>query len=123
MLFVSIPKMAAPLAANALINRAEAEVVQRIFTLFAAGQSPRSIARSLNEGNVPSPGGRLWSDTTIRGHATRRTGVLRNDLYRGKLLWNKQHYVKDPNTGRRLARPNPAKEWIWQDVPRPTGHR
>ncbi len=106
-----------PISGERKINRAEAEVVQRIFTLFAAGQSPRSIARSLNEGNVPSPGGRLWSDTTIRGHATRRTGVLRNDLYRGKLLWNKQHYVKDPNTGRRLARLNPAKEWIWQDVP------
>ena len=106
-----------PIGGDRKIDRTEAEVVRRIFTLFAAGQSPRSIAKSLNEESIPGPGGRPWSDTTIRGHATRRTGVLRNELYRGKLVWNKQHYVKDPNTGKRLARLNPASEWIWHDVP------
>ena len=66
---------------------------------------------------MSGPGGRRWQDTTIRGHATRRTGILRNDLYRGQLVWNKQHYVKDPKTGRRLARPNPPNQWIIEDVP------
>ena len=91
-----------PVGGERKINRAEAEVVRRIFTSFAAGQSPRAIATSLNDESITGPGGQPWSNTTIRGHATRRTGIIRNDLYRGKLVWNKQRYVRDPNTGRRL---------------------
>ncbi len=40
---------------------------------------------------------------------------MRNDLYAGRLIWNKQAYVKDPKTGRRLARPNPEQGWIVQE--------
>ncbi len=99
------------------INEAEAAVVRRIFAAFATGQSPRSIARMLNGEKVPGPGGRPWSDTTIRGHHARRTGLLHNDLYVGRLVWNKQRYVKDPTTGKRLARLNPESDWIVQPVP------
>ncbi len=56
------------------INESEAMVVRRILAAFAAGHSPRAIARVLNTEGMPGPGGRPWSDTTIRGHATRRTG-------------------------------------------------
>jgi hypothetical protein len=41
---------------------------------FAAGNSSRSIARELNAEGVPGPRLRSWGDTTIRGHALRRTG-------------------------------------------------
>ncbi len=84
---------------------------------FAAGKSPRTIARELNVDCIPGPGGRQWSDTTIRGHALRRTGILHNELYIGRLVWNKQRYIKEPNTGKRLARINPESEWVIQDVP------
>jgi hypothetical protein len=57
------------------------------------------------------------SGEKLGGHALRRTGILRNELYVGRLLWNRQRYVKDPTTGRRLARVNPEREWIVQDVP------
>ncbi len=106
-----------PVAGDRTINTEEAAVVKRIFKMFADGKSPVAIAKALNDEEVPGPGGRAWSDTTIRGHATRRTGILRNDLYRGKLVWNKQRYVKDPSTGRRLSRVNPESEWIWHDAP------
>ena len=99
------------------INIAEAHVVQRIFREFASGRSPRQIARKLNAEGVPGPGGRRWCDTTIRGHHIRRTGILHNDLYAGRLVWNKQRYVKDPTTGKRLARPNPESAWISVEVP------
>lgn len=99
------------------INDAEANVVRRIFKMFAGGQSPRAIASILNAEGVPGPRGRAWSDTTIRGHATRGTGLLHNDLYDGRLIWNRQRYVKDPSTGKRLARPNPPEQWIRQEVP------
>jgi hypothetical protein len=81
------------------------------------GKSPRTIARELNAERIPGPGGRPWSDTTIRGHTLRRTGILHNELYIGRLIWNKQRYVKEPSTGKRLARINPENEWIIHDVP------
>jgi site-specific DNA recombinase len=65
---------------------------------------------------TPGARGRPWSDTTIRGHHLRRTGLLRNDPYVSRLVWNKQRYVKDPRTGKRLARINPESAWVVQDV-------
>ncbi|WBO61162.1 hypothetical protein GT370_10165 [Acidocella sp. MX-AZ03] len=48
-------------------------------------------------------------DTTIRGHATRGTGILRNELYIGRMVWNRMRYLKDPATGKRVSRMNPKK--------------
>jgi hypothetical protein len=95
-----------------VIDEVEAAVVRRIFADYAAGKSPRAIARELNGEGVRGPGGRPWSDTTIRGHHIRRTGVLHNEMYIGQLVWNKQRYVKDPTTGKRLARVNPESAWV-----------
>ncbi|MCH9000405.1 MAG: recombinase family protein, partial [Proteobacteria bacterium] len=69
-----------PVRGKRRINEAEAVIVRRIFEEFAQGRSPRGIAKSLNAEGVAGPKGRPWQDTTIRGHATRRTGILRNDL-------------------------------------------
>ena len=91
--------------------------MRRIFGEFAAGASPTAIARKLNAENIPGPRGRPWGDSTIRGHALRRTGILHNELYVGRLVWNKQRYVKDPHTSKRLARLNPESEWVIQDLP------
>lgn len=38
------------------IDPVQAEVVLRIFMMYADGQSPRAIAETLNAENVPSPG-------------------------------------------------------------------
>jgi site-specific DNA recombinase len=95
----------------------EAAVVRRIFADFAAGKSPRRIAAELNREGIPGPAGRPWGDTTIRGHALRGTGVLRNELYVGRLVWNRLRYTKDPATGRRVSRINPREAWICRDVP------
>jgi DNA invertase Pin-like site-specific DNA recombinase len=99
------------------VDPTEAAVVLQIFEAFAQGQSPRAIAKDLNANGVSGPDGRPWLDTTLRGHAARGTGLLRNELYAGRLVWNRQHYVKDPETGKRLARPNPRDQWIVQSVP------
>jgi len=99
------------------INEAEAAVVRRIFALFAGGASPIAIAKRLNAEAVPGPEGRAWRDTTIRGHAGRGTGLLRNELYIGRLVWNRMRFIKDPATGKRVSRPNPRAEWISEAVP------
>ncbi len=100
-----------------VINPGEARVVRRIFEAFAAGQSPKAIARQLNKDGVPGPRGALWRDTTIRGHRRRGTGVLNNELYVGRLVWNRQRFIKDPRTGRRVSRHNPQEAWVVEDVP------
>jgi DNA invertase Pin-like site-specific DNA recombinase len=99
------------------INEPEAAVVRRIFALFAGGASPIAIAKRLNAEAVPGPEGRAWRDTTIRGHAGRGTGLLRNELYIGRLVWNRMRFLKDPATGKRVSRPNPRAEWIVEAVP------
>jgi len=98
-------------------NEGEAKIVRSIFRDYAAGISPRAIARKLNRKGVPGPSGRLWRDTTIRGHITRGTGILNNELYIGRLVWNRLTYLKDPKTGRRRSRLNPPDLWILHEVP------
>ena len=56
-------------------------------------------------------------DTTIRGSAKRGNGLLNNELYIGKLVWNRQRFIKEPNTGKRVSRLNPREQWVVQDVP------
>ena len=99
------------------INEREAEVVRTIFQDYAAGQSPRAIARKLNKKSIPGPSGGLWRDTAIRGHFTRGTGILNNELYVGRLVWNRLTYLKDPASGRRRSRLNPPGQWTTQEVP------
>ena len=99
------------------IVEAEAAIVRRIFREFAAGVGPRLIAKRLNTEGVPGPSGPLWIDTAIRGHLKRGTGLVNNELYIGRLVWNRQRFLKDPSTGRRVARLNPEAEWIVTDVP------
>ena len=99
------------------IHEEEVNVVRRIFEAFAAGQSPKAIAKDLNRDLIPGPRGQLWRDTAIRGHRQRGTGILNNELYLGRLVWNRLRYVKDPSTGKRVSRQNDPSEWITTDVP------
>jgi site-specific DNA recombinase len=99
------------------IHPDEARVIQRIYEEFAAGYSPKSIAQGLNRDQVPGPRGILWRDTAIRGHRQRGTGILNNELYLGRLIWNRLRYVKDPSSGKRISRQNDQAEWITTEVP------
>ena len=99
------------------INDGEARIVLRIFKEFAGGRSPRAIAQSLNKECVPGPAGRSWGPSTIYGNWRRGTGILNNELYIGRLVWNRQQFIKTRDTGRRQARLNPESKWIVEEVP------
>lgn len=99
------------------INEVEAAVVRRIFSDYLNGQSSRTIAMGLNSEGVPGPQGKEWGPSTIHGNPKRGTGILNNELYIGRLVWNRLRYLKDPDTGRRVSRPNPESDWVVQDVP------
>ena len=99
------------------IDEGQANVVRRIFRNFADGLSPKSIAHSLNEERVPGPAGNAWGPSTIYGNWRRATGILNNELYVGRLVWNRLRYVKDPTTGKRVSKPNPPEALIVKEVP------
>lgn len=106
-----------PVTGERSINEPEAEIVRRIFREFASGKGPKSIARDLNADGIAGPLGRSWGGTTIRGHVSRGTGIINNELYAGVLVWNRLRYIKDPNTGKRVSRVNPEGQWIRTEVP------
>ncbi|MGQ3488081.1 recombinase family protein [Roseovarius pacificus] len=99
------------------INDHEAQIIRKIFREFSEGHSPKAIARKLNDDQMPGPRGRMWRDTAIRGHRTRGTGILNNELYIGRMVWNRLRYIKDPSTGKRVSRQNPESEWVITQVP------
>jgi DNA invertase Pin-like site-specific DNA recombinase len=105
----------------------EAEVVMRIFRLYADGMSARGICNILNSEGIPPPGRRWrnrskiacekWSYTAIQGDRRRGTGILNNELYQGVQVWNRSHWRKHPTTRKRLPRQRPEAEWQRGEVP------
>jgi site-specific DNA recombinase len=99
------------------INEEQAEVVRRIFRDYALGKSAKAIAHQLNKEAIACPCGDSWGQSTINGNRRRGTGILNNELYIGVLVWNRQRFIKDPDSGRRVARLNPEESWMRREVP------
>lgn len=73
---------------NLLVNLEEAKIVKEIFELYATGNcSSSSIAKRLNERQVPSPLGGIWHDSQIRA-------MLKNEKYIGDMLLQKEYTEK-----------------------------
>lgn len=106
-----------PIRGELEIVQEEAAIVRRIFEDYAKDVSPRAICRRLNAEFVKPPRGKLWSPSALIGSASRGTGMLRNPIYVGRIVWNKVHMVNDPNTGKRVSRPNPESERKTADIP------
>jgi site-specific DNA recombinase len=95
------------------INEAEAAVIRRIFEMSLTGAGLRSLAKQLNEENVPAPRAQQgrpkgWAPSSVRE-------VLYRDLYRGLVVWNRTR-KRDP-WGRKRQRPRPDSEWMQRYAP------
>jgi len=99
------------------IDIEQAAIIKRIFTEYADGSAPRRIAGILNAECIPSPRGGQWNASTINGSRQRRNGILNNELYRGRITYNRQRFIKDPDTGKRRGRVNPETDWVITEVP------
>jgi site-specific DNA recombinase len=107
------------------IDPDQADIVRRIFTDYAAGMSAKAIAAALNREKVPSPGqswnrstrrAKGWMASAIAGSTARGLGILNNDLYRGRVIWNKFRWVRSAaDSSKRKCIPNARKEWIVRD--------
>lgn len=97
------------------VDEEQAAVVRDIFERYALGEALRAIAADLNARGVPAPGAH-WKRTSRRADgkwlASAIFAMVRNELYRGELIWNRSQWVKDPDTGRRRRRDRPPSEWI-----------
>jgi site-specific DNA recombinase len=96
----------------------QADVIVQILRDYAAGLSPKKIAAALNLERIPSPNGGLWKANTIHGNRQRGTGILNNELYAGKRIWNRLQYVHNPGDNKRVSRLNERDQWRIDDVPK-----
>ncbi|WP_350308593.1 recombinase family protein [Ochrobactrum vermis] len=80
-------------------------------------QKFEGLARDLNRDGIPGLLGRAWGDTSIRGHVSRGTSIVNNELYAGVLVWNRMRFIKAPSTGKPVSRLNPESQWIRTEVP------
>ena len=106
-----------PIRGDRKIDTVEAGVIRRIFTDYANGTSPKKIAAALNAAGVAGPSGKGWGASTLHGNRERGTGILNNELYIGRQVWNRLTYAKDPDTGKRVSRLNPESDWVITAVP------
>ena len=106
-----------PIKGDRKINEEQIRIVKRIFVDYAKGKSPKKIAHELNDEAVKGPTGKGWTQSTINGNRKRGTGILNNELYIGRQIWNRLRYLKNPDTGKRESRLNPEAEWIITEVP------
>lgn len=106
-----------PIRGDRVINDRQAKIINRIMEDYAAGQSPKAIAKQLNKEGIESPSGKGWTQSSINGNRKRGTGILNNELYIGTLVHNRCRYLKNPDTGKRVSRLNPEEEWLRKDHP------
>jgi site-specific DNA recombinase len=87
------------------IKPAEAEIVRKVFHLFAdRGMGLRNICNWLNKRGCRNRKGQTFYSSFIGA-------LLRNEVYAGDLVYNKTKEVKHPD-GRRTKLPNPPEEWV-----------
>jgi DNA invertase Pin-like site-specific DNA recombinase len=99
------------------IDQAQAAIVRDIFGRYAAGASCQRIAADLNARGVRGPRGGTWCVSALYGSRAKGAGVLNNELYVGRYVWNRSQWIKNPDTGRRERFIRPESEW--QSVARP----
>lgn len=91
-----------------VIDESQAEVVRRIFEMSVLGHSFKGIAKRLNE--ECTSGRANWCPTGIRS-------MLKQEIYKGEVIWNRTRFVKVPGTNKRRAKPRDESEWL--RIPRP----
>ena len=99
------------------IDKAEADVVLRIFSEAAAGKPIRKIAADLNRDGITSVHGKRWAANSLVGTRSREAGLLRRPIYKGSIVFGRTRTARHPLTGKRVIRPQPKSEWMIVEAP------
>jgi len=73
------------------IEEREANIVKLIYTMYLAGKSTQEIAAYLNKKKHQTRTGKQFYNKFI-------CDILKNQIYTGKIVWNKKHYDKNQKT-------------------------
>jgi site-specific DNA recombinase len=98
------------------VDAEQADVVRSIFARYAEGWSCQRIAADLNARGVRGPRG-TWSVSALFGSPRKGSGVLNNELYCGRYIWNRSRWTTHPETGRRERVDRPRSEWRVEERP------
>lgn len=97
------------------VQQDQAATVRRIFEMYAGGNSLQRITKQLNAEGVVSPQpqkgriSRSWCPSSIRT-------ILRNERYRGRVIWGKTVKVRSRSDKRIYRRTAPDK-WLVREIP------
>jgi site-specific DNA recombinase len=97
------------------VREDQASIVRRIFQMYADGNSLQRIAKQLNAEKVVSPQpqkgriSRSWCPSSIRV-------ILRNERYRGHVIWGKTVKVRS-KTGKRIYKRTTPDKWVVREIP------
>lgn len=106
-----------PIGHRLEVDNAHATIVQLIFERYADGWSCQKIAAALNAEGVPGPRGGTWCVSALYGSPNKGSGVLNNELYLGRYIWNRSQWLKDPDTRKRVRMDRPRVEWVIEERP------
>ena len=106
------------------IEPQHAEVVRWIYARYAGGWSCQRIAADLNRRSVRGPGRRrldrpsTWSVAALYGTPAAASGILNNELYVGRYIWNRREWVRDPDKPKkRVPRMRSQEQWCVKERP------
>ncbi len=105
------------LSGNREIDEREMKVVLRIYQDLAAGVSAVAICKALNREGVPGPGGKLWRSKAITGERTLMTGIGRNPIYIGKLIYGKTNSRLITSSGKKEVSAGDKSDQVVSDAP------
>lgn len=106
-----------PVKGERTINPEQAFILRRIFEEYASSKSPRLICMDLNRDGLFNAKGNAWSSTSLIGSRHSGTGILNNELYIGRMIWNRRQYAKHPDTGKKVGRNSPLEERVMYELP------
>ena len=69
------------------------------YCLYADGKSPRRIAFDLNTRDTFPLRGVGLGPSTLNGNRSRGTRILNNEMYIGRLVWNRPELRQGPGDG------------------------
>lgn len=95
-------------AKRLVIEATEAKTVRRIFEMSASGLSLKAITKALNAEHAGGRGD--WCPTGIRA-------MLKRELYKGELIWNRSRFEKVPESNKRRRKMRDESEWIHTQRP------
>jgi site-specific DNA recombinase len=96
------------------IEEREAGIVKLIYTMYLSGKSTHDIAAYLDKKGYKTRTGKQFYNKFI-------CDILKNQIYTGKIVWNKKHYDKNQKTNKhyKYIKNDPSKILVVQGKHKP----